>query len=36
MNVKSESEDLLNLCPECGGKIIPIQEKGEMVCGQCG
>ena len=36
MNVKSDSEGLSNICPECGGKIIPIQEKGENVCGQCG
>jgi transcription initiation factor TFIIB len=26
----------LNLCPECGGSIIFIEEKGETVCGQCG
>jgi transcription initiation factor TFIIB len=25
-----------NLCPECGGSIIFIEEKGETVCGQCG
>ena len=25
-----------NLCPECGGPIISIEEKGETVCGQCG
>ena len=25
-----------NLCPECGGSIILIEEKGETVCGQCG
>jgi len=25
-----------NLCPECGGKIILIQEKGENVCSRCG
>ena len=36
MNVKSDGEDLLNSCPECGGKVISIQEKGEIVCGQCG
>jgi transcription initiation factor TFIIB len=24
-----------NLCPECGGSIIFIEEKGETVCGQC-
>jgi len=25
-----------NLCPECGGSILFIEEKGETVCGQCG
>lgn len=25
-----------NLCPECGGSIIFIEEKGETVCRQCG
>ncbi|MFX0029536.1 MAG: transcription initiation factor IIB family protein [Candidatus Hermodarchaeota archaeon] len=25
-----------NVCPECGGSIIFIEEKGEIVCGQCG
>ena len=23
-------------CPECGGFVISIAEKGEMVCGDCG
>ncbi len=36
MNVKSDMEIFSSLCPECGGKIILIQEKGENVCGQCG
>ena len=26
----------LEMCPECYGKIILIQEKGETVCSQCG
>jgi len=25
-----------NFCPECGGSIIFIEEKGETVCNQCG
>ncbi|MFX1571753.1 MAG: transcription initiation factor IIB family protein [Promethearchaeota archaeon] len=25
-----------NFCPECGGSILFIEEKGETVCGQCG
>ena len=36
MDIKSELNNLSNLCPECGGKIISLQEKGEIVCGQCG
>ncbi|MFX0017690.1 MAG: transcription initiation factor IIB family protein [Promethearchaeota archaeon] len=36
MEVKIESSNLSSLCPECGGKAIPIQEKGEIVCSQCG
>ncbi len=36
MNVKTDSDNVSNFCPECSGKIIPIQEKGETVCGQCG
>ncbi|MFW9945829.1 MAG: transcription initiation factor IIB family protein [Promethearchaeota archaeon] len=36
MEVKIEFSSLSSLCPECGGKAIPIQEKGEIVCSQCG
>ncbi|GAG81033.1 unnamed protein product, partial [marine sediment metagenome] len=36
MEIKSEVRDLSNLCPECEGKTISIQEKGEIVCRQCG
>ena len=36
METKSEINSLSNICPECGGKIISIQSKGENVCGQCG
>jgi len=36
MEVKTESSNLSNLCPECGGNTISIQEKGEIVCCQCG
>lgn len=36
MEIKSKINDLSNLCPECGGKILSLQEKGEIVCGQCG
>jgi len=36
MEVKSKVKDLSSLCPECGGKTIPIHEKGEIVCSQCG
>jgi transcription initiation factor TFIIB len=36
MEIKSDFSNLTNLCPECGGYIISLQEKGEIVCGQCG
>lgn len=36
MEIKSDFNNLSNLCPECGGKIISLYEKGEIVCGQCG
>ncbi|MFX1321226.1 MAG: transcription initiation factor IIB family protein [Promethearchaeota archaeon] len=36
MEVKTESSNLSNSCPECGGNTISIQEKGEIVCCQCG
>ncbi len=36
MDIESELNNVSNLCPECGGKIISLQEKGEIVCGQCG
>ena len=36
MEIKSELNNLASFCPECKGKIIPIMEKGENVCSQCG
>jgi transcription initiation factor TFIIB len=36
MEIKSDFNYFSNLCPECGGKVIFIHEKGEIVCGQCG
>ena len=36
MESKVEVKSFSSSCPECGGKTIPIQEKGEIVCGQCG
>lgn len=36
MESKIEVKSFSSSCPECGGKTIPIQEKGEIVCGQCG
>jgi transcription initiation factor TFIIB len=32
----SNKRKISNLCPECGGPIISILERGENVCGQCG
>ncbi len=36
MDVKTNSKNFSNGCPECGGKIISISERGENVCEQCG
>jgi len=36
METESDVSNLSNSCLECGGNIISIQEKGEIVCGQCG
>ena len=36
MEIKSKVRNLSNLCPECEGNTISIQEKGEIVCRQCG
>jgi transcription initiation factor TFIIB len=36
MEVEIDLSNISNLCPECGGKIIFLHEKGETVCGQCG
>lgn len=36
MEIESDLSNFSNSCPECGGKVIPLHEKGEIVCGQCG
>jgi transcription initiation factor TFIIB len=36
MEIKLETSNFSNLCPECKGSTISIQEKGEIVCSQCG
>ena len=36
MEVESNLSNLSNLCPECEGNTISVQEKGEIVCRQCG
>ncbi|MFX0049313.1 MAG: transcription initiation factor IIB family protein [Candidatus Hermodarchaeota archaeon] len=36
MEIKSKMGIISNLCPECEGNTISIQEKGEIVCRQCG
>jgi len=36
MEIKSEINYLSNLCPECAGKTISLQERGDVVCCQCG
>jgi transcription initiation factor TFIIB len=36
MEIKLDKASYSNLCPECNGSTISIQEKGEIVCSQCG
>ncbi|MBY8983787.1 MAG: transcription initiation factor IIB [Candidatus Lokiarchaeota archaeon] len=36
MEIESDLSNYSNSCPECEGKVIPLHEKGEIVCGQCG
>ncbi|KKM77293.1 hypothetical protein LCGC14_1371490 [marine sediment metagenome] len=36
MEVDSNLSNISNSCPECGGKIILLHERGETVCRQCG
>ncbi len=36
MDVKPLKNELLNICPECGGPIIPLIYTGDVVCNQCG
>ncbi|MFX1522670.1 MAG: transcription initiation factor IIB family protein [Promethearchaeota archaeon] len=36
MEIESDLSNYSNSCPECKGKVIPLHEKGEIVCGQCG
>ncbi len=35
MEIKSK-KNVSDICSECGGKIISLPDKGEIVCGQCG
>ncbi|MCK4480763.1 MAG: transcription initiation factor IIB, partial [Candidatus Lokiarchaeota archaeon] len=36
MSSNTKNNILLNVCPECGGSIIPLIETGDVVCNQCG
>ncbi len=36
MELISDENINLNICPECKGQIITIQDTGEVVCSQCG
>jgi transcription initiation factor TFIIB len=36
MEIESDLSNYSNSCPECEGKVIPLHERGEIVCGQCG
>lgn len=36
MGLNTKNNIILNVCPECGGSIIPLIETGDVVCNQCG
>ena len=36
MGLNTKNNVLVNVCPECGGSIIPLIETGDIVCNQCG
>ena len=36
MGLNIKDNVLLNVCPECGGSIIPLINTGDVVCNQCG
>ncbi|MFX1365773.1 MAG: transcription initiation factor IIB family protein [Promethearchaeota archaeon] len=36
MGLNTKNNIVLNVCPECGGSIIPLLETGDVVCNQCG
>ncbi|MFX1388962.1 MAG: transcription initiation factor IIB family protein [Promethearchaeota archaeon] len=36
MGINIKKNDTLNICPECGGSIIPLMSTGDIVCNQCG
>ncbi len=36
MVVKTQENEFSNLCPECGGSIVPLINTGDVVCNQCG
>ena len=36
MGLNTKNNVLVNVCPECGGSIIPLLDTGDVVCNQCG
>jgi transcription initiation factor TFIIB len=36
MNVVSDLNIITDICPECGGSVISLNQIGEIVCSQCG
>lgn len=36
MGLNTKNNVVLNVCPECGGSIIPLVNTGDVVCNQCG
>jgi transcription initiation factor TFIIB len=36
LEIKTEKDNYSGTCPECGGEIISIEDKKELVCSNCG
>jgi transcription initiation factor TFIIB len=36
MGINIKKNDISNICPECGGSIVPSINTGDVVCNQCG
>jgi transcription initiation factor TFIIB len=36
LEIKIEKDNISGTCPECGGEIISVEDKKELVCSKCG